>query len=421
MKYYYVGLICLLGLKVVGQEVRDSLITLGELKLLFASDEHQLNFENREKIDHFLNTLPQKFPISFNLSAHTDVVGSPEYNLELSRKRATSVDRYLRDSGLPEKQITTKYFGEEVPVSERDDFNRRVTVVAYISTTLVTLQGQVVDEEGRVGISSDVSVNTSYFESRVRTDSSGVFQLKAPLGDTVSIEVNAEGHFIETNRLLITEKHQKIKLRIPLPRIEMGRYYLFRNMNFLGDRSIMIRGSERSLFQLQRFMHENKDLCIEIAGHVNYPNADSVAFDSGEFNLSAARSYEVRKALKKDGIAEERMLSRGYGNWEMKFPQAQSPKETAANRRVEIGIIPCSRSKSEENHLITDAQRFHHPIVERKYHPKYMSYDLQYYSTAKKLAFGTQLQLMKEKGIDPSKFTYKEVFQAYPDLPIVKR
>jgi outer membrane protein OmpA-like peptidoglycan-associated protein len=46
------------------------------------------------------------------IAGHTDPIGTGEYNMSLSERRAKSVTRYLVSKGISEKRITTSYFGE---------------------------------------------------------------------------------------------------------------------------------------------------------------------------------------------------------------------------------------------------------------------------------------------------------------------
>ncbi|HUF62573.1 MAG TPA: OmpA family protein [Verrucomicrobiales bacterium] len=69
----------------------------------------------------------------FRLCGHTCDVGSEEANLELSRRRAESLMRYLVSEGVPEDRLEAEGFGEERPAGPNDSEearsrNRRVEV-----------------------------------------------------------------------------------------------------------------------------------------------------------------------------------------------------------------------------------------------------------------------------------------------------
>ena len=88
-------------------------------------------------------------------------------------------------------------------------------------------------------------------------------------------------------------------------------------MLFQGDRSIMLAGSESSAYHLKRFMTLNKDVCIEIAGHINLPNRPDAPKESGYFELSVARALMIKDELIRFGVDTNRMVVKGYANWQM--------------------------------------------------------------------------------------------------------
>ena len=54
------------------------------------------------------------------LTGHTDNQGSEAYNMELGRKRANIIKRYLIDQGVASSKIITNSRGEEVPVASNN-------------------------------------------------------------------------------------------------------------------------------------------------------------------------------------------------------------------------------------------------------------------------------------------------------------
>lgn len=67
------------------------------------------------------------------INGHADSSGSDEYNMELSRKRAEYIRRFLVDHGIPEDRITYYAFGEsdpQVPTANgvRERANRRAEI-----------------------------------------------------------------------------------------------------------------------------------------------------------------------------------------------------------------------------------------------------------------------------------------------------
>jgi outer membrane protein OmpA-like peptidoglycan-associated protein len=65
------------------------------------------------------------------IEGHTDNTGTPEYNMELSRKRAYAVSDYLVSKGVSANRMDIKWYGETQPKYPNDNdanraLNRRV-------------------------------------------------------------------------------------------------------------------------------------------------------------------------------------------------------------------------------------------------------------------------------------------------------
>ena len=84
----------------------------------------------RANLDEFAKALktPQLGTSRFVVEGHTDAVGSPSYNLDLSARRAQAVVRYLQERGVDTAKLEARGYGETKPVVA-DRFageNRRV-------------------------------------------------------------------------------------------------------------------------------------------------------------------------------------------------------------------------------------------------------------------------------------------------------
>ena len=68
---------------------------------------------------------------------HTDNIGSHEFNLALSKRRADAVARVLTDSGFPAARMDSRGLGYAVPVADNGTEegraqNRRVVIIVQI-------------------------------------------------------------------------------------------------------------------------------------------------------------------------------------------------------------------------------------------------------------------------------------------------
>jgi outer membrane protein OmpA-like peptidoglycan-associated protein len=92
------------------------------LNTAFANLEFQTNKDvilrsSYPSLNELAKLLRAKPEFRLRLSGYTDNVGTPQYNLVLSRKRAEAVKRYLAKADAPAENIRTEYFGRSKPVA----------------------------------------------------------------------------------------------------------------------------------------------------------------------------------------------------------------------------------------------------------------------------------------------------------------
>lgn len=103
------------------------------MKLLFATSSHEIDPQSFSELDEWAGFLKSEPDLRIELSGHTDNVGSEEYNLKLSRKRADAVAQYLIGKGIEQRRITVNGYGSTRPyvdntTAERRRRNRRVDI-----------------------------------------------------------------------------------------------------------------------------------------------------------------------------------------------------------------------------------------------------------------------------------------------------
>ena len=59
-------------------------------------------------------------PQQISISGHTDSRGKPDHNLDLSRRRAESVKRWLVEHGIDGSRLETEGFGPDAPIDTND-------------------------------------------------------------------------------------------------------------------------------------------------------------------------------------------------------------------------------------------------------------------------------------------------------------
>jgi outer membrane protein OmpA-like peptidoglycan-associated protein len=113
------------------QTERGVVLTLGDV--LFATGKANLQprgLETVSKLAAFLQKYPDR---SVLIEGHTDSVGSAQYNVTLSQRRADSVRKALMENGISADRIAAKGYGETKPVASNKTAagrqqNRRVEV-----------------------------------------------------------------------------------------------------------------------------------------------------------------------------------------------------------------------------------------------------------------------------------------------------
>ncbi len=98
-------------------------------------------------LDKVARLLTEKTDKKVALEGHTDNVGSAEFNLALSARRAESVRQALLSRGVPQERLETASFGLTQPVAPNDTdvgraLNRRVEVIVLDETVANITRGE---------------------------------------------------------------------------------------------------------------------------------------------------------------------------------------------------------------------------------------------------------------------------------------
>jgi outer membrane protein OmpA-like peptidoglycan-associated protein len=102
--------------------------------VLFDTGSADLKPSTREKLAKISGILLAHPGLTLQVEGHTDSVGTDEFNMELSGRRADAVRDYLAQQGVPASSMSAKGFGKTQPVASNDTSdgrqkNRRVELV----------------------------------------------------------------------------------------------------------------------------------------------------------------------------------------------------------------------------------------------------------------------------------------------------
>jgi len=100
----------------------------------FDFDKAVIRPEDYVKLDQDADTLKEWGDVDVEVAGHTCSIGTEDYNMGLSRRRAEAVRNYLIGKGLNADRLTAKGYGESRPVASNATFegraqNRRVELV----------------------------------------------------------------------------------------------------------------------------------------------------------------------------------------------------------------------------------------------------------------------------------------------------
>lgn len=105
-------------------------------KILFGYDQADLNAGAKRNLNKLVTILNKYSDTNIEIQGHTDDKGTDEYNLALSKRRASSVSDYLNAQGVSNSRLTTVGYGEGAPKYTNDTpthqaQNRRVEFMIY--------------------------------------------------------------------------------------------------------------------------------------------------------------------------------------------------------------------------------------------------------------------------------------------------
>jgi outer membrane protein OmpA-like peptidoglycan-associated protein len=114
-------------------EVEEIVVTAFK-NLNFDTNKADIRPESFESLNKLAELLKKETSWKLKIEGHTDSVGSPTSNLDLSKRRAASAKKYLVDKGVVDGMISIDGFGETKPIgdnrtAEGRQKNRRVVLI----------------------------------------------------------------------------------------------------------------------------------------------------------------------------------------------------------------------------------------------------------------------------------------------------
>lgn len=100
----------------------------------FEFNQYDLNSNAFNRIDKVIARLRKDKSLLIDIKGYTDNVGTNEFNIFLSKKRAQIVYDYMNSRGIPSDRMLARFYGKENPVADNSNpntswLNRRVEIL----------------------------------------------------------------------------------------------------------------------------------------------------------------------------------------------------------------------------------------------------------------------------------------------------
>jgi outer membrane protein OmpA-like peptidoglycan-associated protein len=198
-------------------------------------------------------------------------------------------------------------------------------------------KGKVIDKKSGQPVASDIDLFDLKTQEKVgefSSDSqSGSFLAVLNKGGEYAFFVSKLGYLFKSLSFSVSDSVSFVDLQIPLEAIEKDRAEVLNNIFFQTGKYELDEKSKVELDKMIEFLNRNKAISIEISGHT-----DDVGSDTENMELSRRRAQSVQQYLHKSGIAQERILSKGYGETRP-VTSNDSESNRQKNRRIEWRVL----------------------------------------------------------------------------------
>lgn len=250
------------------------------------------------------------------------------------------INTYKDDMGLTISSIGETAYFSSARNSETglDIFSFNLTR-GLQPTPVSYVKAKITDRNTKLPVRANidlVSVSTQPGKSRQeKADEKGEIMLCLPLSRNYSFSVSEPGYMFYSKSILLADAKTLVDpyhLDIELEPIEVGAKMNLYSIYFETDSFAILPRSEPELQTLVAFLKNNSDLKIEIQGHT-----DNSGTPERNLQLSELRAKSVANYLVKNGIAINRLHSKGYGE-QQPVATNETTEGRSLNRRTTIKI-----------------------------------------------------------------------------------
>lgn len=259
------------------------------IELMFNRDEAVLSPSSQTILSEWLKGLPDSLK-KITVTGHADFIGSDQYNLNLSEKRAQTV----------------------ITVIEQSQTN-------WFQMSMVSAQGEKLSTDNG-------SVDGTPSDRKVVIEA-----LKFPTKEVPEA----------TKQEIERQKPKQVSIATELlEKAEVGQSIVFGNLNFFPGRHYLVPAALPELEQLFESLNENPTIEIEIIGHIccKLDSLDGLDVNTRTYTLSANRAQYIHDQLVLAGIHAKRLSHRGMAGSRPLIVPELTEEDRARNRRVEIRV-----------------------------------------------------------------------------------
>jgi OOP family OmpA-OmpF porin len=204
---------------------------------------------------------------------------------------------------------------------------------------VVLINGQVFNAKSKQPIDATISYQIladGLEQGIARTNpANGDYKIVLPYGKNYSFLAKADGFLAVSDNLDLTTilEYKEIKRDLYLVPIEVGETVRLNNIFFDLAKATLRNESFPELDRVVKYMNDNPSMEIEMSGHT-----DNIGTEQANNTLSQDRADAVKNYIVSKGIAEARIVSKGYGK-NKPLVSNDTEENKQLNRRVEFTIL----------------------------------------------------------------------------------
>ena len=201
-------------------------------------------------------------------------------------------------------------------------------------SVLLNLKGTVRTPDGKVLSGATIKLKakgSTAVVKQVDSNDKGLYSMEVEPGLDYTVEAHKDAYANANVELLLMSNEKKSKDQ---DFILAELTYSLEGVNFKPDSDQLIKGADKAILELIKFLQANPEIRIEIGGHTAAAGAD----DASSRSLSKKRAESVRKFIIAKGINGDRLVSEGYGG-SKPIADGKTAEGAKVNRRVEVRIL----------------------------------------------------------------------------------